>query len=125
MKYLIDTNLLLWFAEGNEQIPIRIRELLLDEKSIIYVSMATLWEIAIKQSLGKLKIPCPLEVFLDEIRWKYNFLILSIDESHILKQSNLPFYHRDPFDRLIFAQSIVENLEFLYTDSVFDKYREL
>jgi len=123
MKYLIDTNLLLWFAEKNNLLSEKIQSLLLDDHNEILVSAATLWEIAIKFSLGKLKLPNSLENFFNEVRWNYEFTVLQIDERHILKQASLPLIHRDPFDRMIYAQSIVENLEFLYSDKIFDRYR--
>ena len=124
MKYLIDTNILLWFSENNVELPQAFKDLLFDDSNEIYVSIVTLWEIAIKYSIGKLNIPCNLELFLDEIRWKYDFIILPLEASHILKQATLPFHHRDPFDRMLYAQSVIEKMKFLYTDIIFDKYRE-
>lgn len=123
MNCLIDTNILLWFAEKNPQLPNEFLQLLLDESINIYVSMASLWEISIKYSFEKLKLPASLESFIDDLQYQYNFIILPITEKHLIKQASLPFHHRDPFDRLIYAQSVVENLDFLYTDIVFDLYK--
>jgi PIN domain nuclease of toxin-antitoxin system len=123
MNYLIDTNILLWYFENNENLKDEIMSIIDDENNLIFISMATLWEIATKFSLGKLKLESNLDKIIDIINSTYGFSILSITEKHILFYSTLPFHHRDPFDRLIFAQSVVEGFELLYTDKIFDKYK--
>jgi len=123
MKCLIDTNVMIWFTEDSPLLPEYIRELIIDDDNEIYVSIASLWEIAIKHSLGKLDLKINLDDFFTILRDSFCFNFLSINTEHILLQSNLPFHHRDPFDRMIYAQGVVENMEFLYTDKVFDLYR--
>jgi len=125
VKYLVDSNILIWFFENNPKLPTHIREIMLDNSSSVSVSIATIWEISLKYGIQKLKLPVSLPAFIDELENKYEFSILPVKTHHIVFQANLPFHHRDPFDRLIFAQSVVENLEFLYTDGIFDKYRGL
>lgn len=123
MNYLADSNILIWFFENNSKLPAKFREILLDSRNSIFISIASLWEISLKYGIQKLKLPVPLSVFIDEIENRYDFSILPVKAAHILFQTDLPFHHRDPFDRLIYAQSVIENLEFLYTDSIFDQYR--
>ena len=124
MRYLIDTNLLLWFIEDNPKLPNQVFDILSDGKSEIFISILSLWEISIKYSLGKLKLPRSLDEIFSEISDEDYFHIIPVKQSHLLKQATLPFYHRDPFDRLIFAQAKIEKLKFLYTDDIFDKYEE-
>jgi PIN domain nuclease of toxin-antitoxin system len=123
MKYLLDTNIIIWYTEGNPMLPDAILEKIQIAENEIYVSIASLWEIAIKYSLGKLKLSEPLKQYFSNINQEYGISILSLSIKHILKQVELPFHHNDPFDRLIFAQSVTEKVELLYTDKIFDLYR--
>jgi PIN domain nuclease of toxin-antitoxin system len=124
MKYLIDTNIFLWFAEDATTLPIRYKMIIEEPANKIFLSIVSLWEIGIKHSLGKLQIP---KRTLDELYMavgeEFSIEILPLNLAHLALNSKLPFHHRDPFDRLIYAQSAVENLEFLFTDSVFHKYQ--
>ena len=86
------------------------------------ISIVSLWEIGIKYSLKKLSLQKPLDILFSEI-YQTDFMdILELKTEHILKSVELPFYHRDPFDRLLYAQAKAENMSFLYTDKIFDKY---
>ncbi len=124
MKYLLDTNILIWFSQNDLRLPEKFREIILNPKNICVVSIISLWEISIKYSLKRLYLGSPLDLFFSEIERTDFIEILNIKQSHLLKQATLPFYHRDPFDRLIFAQAKIEKLKFLYTDDIFDKYEE-
>ncbi len=84
--------------------------------------MASLWEIAIKLSLGKLKLKIPFEKFVELVE-DNGFKILSITFEHALNVSKLEFHHRDPFDRLIISQGIVEDIPIITADTTFDKYK--
>lgn len=123
MKYILDTNVLIWFTEKNKLLPKQIAAKILNENNELFISIASLWEITIKVSLEKLSFSLPLERFFDDIVNEYKFNLLPITEQHLLKLSEIPFHHKDPFDRLIFAQSKVENIELLYTDAIFDSYK--
>jgi PIN domain nuclease of toxin-antitoxin system len=123
LKYLIDTNILIWFIEENSKLPSSISEIINDDNSEIYISIVSLWEISIKLSIGKLELPKSLNEIFAEVFADDCFLILPLKQSHILENLQLPFYHRDPFDRIIYAQSIKEKLTLLYTDEIFDKYK--
>lgn len=124
MKYLLDTNILIWFSQNDLRLPKKFREIILNPKNICVLSIISLWEISIKYSLKRLYLGSPLDLFFSEIERTDFIEILNIKQSHLLKQATLPFYHRDPFDRLIFAQAKIEKLKFLYTDDIFDKYEE-
>ncbi len=125
MRYLIDTNVLLWYIHGDRRLPANIIEKLDNPSNEFFVSVASIWEISIKYSLKQIELRPDLNGFMDTYILNGDYRILSVEPSHALHVSALPFHHRDPFDRLIFAQSVAENLEFLYTDTIFDKYKGL
>lgn len=124
MRYLLDTNILIWFSQKSASLPDKFKNIILDPSNICVISIISLWEIGIKYSLKKLTLHKPLDLFLKEIQQTDFIEILDLKSSHILKQTTLPFYHRDPFDRLIYAQAKSEGLRFLYTDEIFDKYEK-
>jgi PIN domain nuclease of toxin-antitoxin system len=121
MQYLIDAHVFIWFLENSPKLLQSIKDLIEDENSDIFISIASLWEISIKNSLGKLPLSRnynELSDILDE-----NLIeILPISFEHTVENNRLPFHHRDPFDRIIIAQAIVENMNFLSADAVFDDY---
>ncbi len=123
MKLLLDTNIILCFQREDARLSTEIKNLILDGKNQKFISMASIWEVAIKFSLGKLQIRKGLQFWLQQLESVEDLAFLPIIESHILRSSELPFFHRDPFDRLIFAQSVVENMRLLSLDAVFDRYR--
>jgi PIN domain nuclease of toxin-antitoxin system len=86
-----------------------------------YISMATLWEIALKMSIGKLRLDVPFQALLSEIDAS-GFEILSIEFVHIQELLNLDFHHRDPFDRIIIAQALTENMTIITKDEAFKEY---
>ena len=122
MKYLIDTHTLLWIVTDSPKLSARAKSLYLDVQNTIFVSLASLWELAIKSSLGKISFEMPLEDFVEEHIRDNDIEILSIELPHILRIEKLPFHHRDPFDRLIIAQQIEENLPVISADEIFDAY---
>lgn len=106
MKYLIDTHIFIWFVENLPNLPQSIKNLIEDESSEIFISIASLWEISIKTSIGKLQLNRKYEEILDVLR-DNSIEILPIDFAHTVENNRLPFYHRDPFDRIIIAQAII------------------
>ena len=100
----------------------KIRTLIEDPANRRFLSVASLWEIGIKISIGKLNIDMPLEELLLHHIEKNAIQILHIRFADILEVSIMPFHHRDPFDRLIIAQAIVENVQIFSIDEVFDSY---
>lgn len=124
MKLLMDTHALLWYTLNDPKLSEQAEALILDGANDIYVSPATYWEMAIKISLGKLTVPQPFENFLDACEQQYDFEILPISLPHAVAVSKLPHpkNHRDPFDRLIVAQAIVEQMPIVSSDHALDHY---
>jgi PIN domain nuclease of toxin-antitoxin system len=121
MKYLLDTHALIWGLEADNQLSVTAREVISDANADIYVSIVSLWEIAIKMSLGKLKLSQSLEQVITSLE-QHNATLLPVKSAHVLKVSNLPFEHRDPFDRLLIAQALVENMKFISNEALFLRY---
>ena len=103
--YLLDTHILLWWLTDDPRLTPKLAQLLQNPNNLIYTSSANFWEISIKHSLGKLK----LQVSLSEIISATPFPNLSIKQDHISQLDQLPPIHKDPFDRILIAQSIAEN----------------
>jgi PIN domain nuclease of toxin-antitoxin system len=122
MKYLIDTNILIWFVEKNKMLPKKFLDIILNDDNQMFISDVTLWEIAIKYSIGKLNLTINLKNFLNDIYDKDYFNIVPIKSEHLLYLAKLPFIHNDPFDRLIYSISKSENFILLSTDKIFNKY---
>lgn len=121
MKYLIDTQILIWIFGEEKKLPKPILDVILNPSNDIFVSYASFWELAIKLSLNKIKLPIRLNEFVKDVKAN-QIHILSIELGHILKVEELPFFHSDPFDRLIIAQSIVEDLVIISSDEKFKEY---
>jgi PIN domain nuclease of toxin-antitoxin system len=121
MKVLLDTHVLIWFFSGNNKLSKKYTKIIESPENIKFVSIATLWEIAIKISLNKLKLPLDLKSFMQLVD-ENGFIILSIELEHIIEIANLEFFHRDPFDRILIAQSKVNKLTFLTNDEDIVKY---
>ena len=122
MRLLLDTHTFLWFVLDDPQLSTRARALVVDPTNDIEVSPATYWEIAIKISLGKYELPEPYDVFIEREIASNDFRILPIEPKHTAALINMPFHHRDPFDRLMIAQAIVEGIPIVTVDVAFDAY---
>ena len=122
MPNLVDTHSFLWFTTDNPLLPPTILAVMQNPENELLLSMASIWEIAIKHSIGKLPLVQPFEQFITEQMQKNAISLLPIELRHTVLVSQLPFYHRDPFDRLLIAQSLVENIPILSVDTVFDAY---
>ena len=121
MKYLIDTHVFIWFVENSPNLRSKIKELIEAETSEIFISVVSLWEISIKMSIGKLYISTKYADVIDVLT--DNLIeILPLTFAHTVENNRLPFHHRDPFDRIIAAQAIVENIDFISADAAFDNY---
>lgn len=122
MKLLLDTHAFLWFIAGNLALSRKCRELIEDDNNQKLVSIASITEIAIKTSLGKLSLEQSFEEFIPQQLRRNNFYLHPFTLEHAMALSKLPFHHRDPFDRMIIAQCLTENLPILSNDGVFDAY---
>ncbi|MDJ1168025.1 MULTISPECIES: type II toxin-antitoxin system VapC family toxin [Roseofilum] len=122
MQFLVDTHALLWFFTGNANLSDRVRNWMEDSQHQKLISVASAWEITIKQSQQKLTLPMTAADYIQEkIQWA-DFDLLPIDLNHFNVLYTLPFHHRDPFDRLLIAQAINQNIPILSKDKAFDSY---
>lgn len=122
MNVLVDSHAVLWFLNGDSRLSDIGKETIENSNNIKYVSVDTIWEIAIKISLDKLRIDSGLKNFLDMIV-DNGFEILPISFSHVITLSSLEFIHRDPFDRLIISQAITDKMHILTKDEHIIKYK--
>ena len=122
MKLLLDTRAFLWWVAASGELSRKARSVVGSARNECFVSVASGWEIAIKVSLGKLRIDGALDRFLPEQIAANGFRALAIDLKHGARVATLPFYHRDPFDRLLVAQALEEELAMVTADPVVAKY---
>lgn len=117
---MLDTHVLLWVLFDPERIPERVRERLIDPHFEVYFSAASVWEIAIKAQIGRLKLTLDLNAIVEAAKHS-GFEPLAIHTEHAAKIVDLPLHHRDPFDRILVAQAIVEKARLLTADSALIK----
>ena len=122
MKYLLDSVVWLWSVGPSKTIGTAGLEILASREEEIYLSAASSWEIAIKTRLGKFQLPEPPGRYVPKRLIDQGIRSLPINQDHSLKVYDLPFHHSDPFDRIIIAQAIVEDMVVLTSDRVFEKY---
>ena len=122
MNNLIDTHALIWFLNGDNDLSENAREAIEHNDAINFISIASLWEIAIKISLGKLELETPFSKISDQIA-NNGFQILPITFDDTLILSSLPFHHKDPFDRIIISQSLNNSLTIISKDNYFTAYQ--
>ena len=122
MKLLLDTHALLWFYLDDTQLSSTARSLILDVANVKCVSPASYWEIAIKISTKQYTLTKPYEDFMREAIDLNGFQHLPIEPKHTALLTNMPFHHRDPFDRLIVAQAMVEGMAVVSSDVQLDAY---
>jgi PIN domain nuclease of toxin-antitoxin system len=124
MEYLLDTHTFLWFINGDNQLSEKAKNAILDSEAVKYLSIVSLWEIAIKVSLGKLS----LEMNYPDLRRHVidnGFEILPITFEHTAALIDLALHHRDPFDRMIISQALSQQLMVIGKDENFSKYQGL
>jgi PIN domain nuclease of toxin-antitoxin system len=122
MKALLDTHTFLWAIAGEEKKLSRRAEQIYTGSNDLWLSVASLWEILIKVQTGKLPLPVPTGSYVVRNLAANHIEVLPITLDHVLKLESLPHYHRDPFDRILIAQSIEENLPLITSDPLFEKY---
>ncbi|MGA7876586.1 MAG: type II toxin-antitoxin system VapC family toxin [Desulfoferrobacter sp.] len=123
MRLLLDTHTFLWFIVGDERLPQVARNMIADIANEVLLSVASLWEIAIKTSLGKLVLGRPFEELIPEQLILNRIEILPIGLDDLSEVARLPFHHRDPFDRLIIAQAVRKGLPIVGKDGEFAFYQ--
>ena len=122
MKAILDTHAFLWWVLDDPRLSGTAKDFIAEANNTIYLSAVSGWEMAIKWSIGKLTLPRQPEPFVEQQLEINNFTPLPIQMSHGLYVHELPLIHKDPFDRLLVAQSMIENLLLISTDSIFQKY---
>jgi PIN domain nuclease of toxin-antitoxin system len=122
MKLLLDTHAFLWAVSEETLLSDQARDLIQNNRNDLLLSTASLWEIAIKLSIGKLTLTEPYDVFVPEQLAVLGVVVLPASIQHYALVAGLPHHHRDPFDRLIIAQAIAEKLPIISIDDKFDKY---
>src|SRR5262245_34530776 len=122
MKLLLDTHSFLWFIDGSLRLSATARQLIEDPANQRLVSIASLWEMAIKASLGRLTFAQPFATLMPEQLQRNSMQVLDIMVAHTAQVATLPFYHRDPFDRMLIAQALVDAIPIVGVDSAFDAY---
>jgi len=121
-RLLLDTHAFLWWVDDAPELSAAARRAIADVSNKCCLSVASCWEMAIKASLGKLKLAKTVERFVSEQVTANGFTLLNIELRHTAKVEKLPFHHRDPFDRLLIAQAMTEKLIIVSADSVFSGY---
>ena len=122
MRLLLDTHVFLWFIAGDSRLEQTHRALIEHPDYQRYVSIATLWEIAIKASLGRLIVPLPITRLIREQVWANGFDLLALTPDHLDALYGLPYHHKDPFDRLLIAQAQADERQLLTQDHLFQAY---
>ena len=125
MRFLLDTHAFLWFVNDHSSLSPTAKGIIEDQQSVVYLSAASIWEMAIKSSLRKLAVPAPLQQFVASHMARNDIGILQITPEHAETVAKLPFPesgHRDPFDRMIIAQAIYHDLTIITRDAAFSAY---
>jgi PIN domain nuclease of toxin-antitoxin system len=121
MKVLLDTHAFLWFVNDDPQLSLAAKTLMESDVDL-FLSVASLWEISIKIGICKLELPDLFDVFIPAQLQINEIEVLSIELPHLAPLTSLPLHHRDPFDRLLIAQALVEGVSIVSADKVFDLY---
>jgi PIN domain nuclease of toxin-antitoxin system len=122
VNVLLDTHVLLWYYLDDPELSSQARATIQDPANAIFVSAASHWEIAIKVSIKKYTLHIPFATFVQEAIFDNGFRQLPVEPQHSSASIGLPFHHRDPFDRFIIAQAIVESMPIISNDSIIDSY---
>ena len=122
MKLLLDTHIFIWWADAPEKLSSTALSALEDEANDLILSVVSVWEIQIKSQLGKLKLSQPLKELIESQQETNDLKLLPVELSHVLALDALPYHHKDPFDRLLIAQSIFEDVTLVTADKSFPVY---
>lgn len=122
MNLLIDTHTLLWFFSNDDRLSQKAGTAIENPDNNVFVSIASFWEIAIKLGLSKLALDIPFERLFEESD-RLDIKILNINKEHLIYLKELSFIHRDPFDRIIICQSVVQDYTLVSADRIFDQYK--
>ena len=119
---ILDSHALYWFAEDDAKMPPRVKDIIENEQTEVWVSVVSIWELAIKAANGKLELATQPDIYFADVLKKNGFSLLNVTYKHVILAAKLPLHHKDPFDRLIIAQSLVEQMPVISVDEIFDSY---
>ena len=122
MRVLVDTHVFLWWVEGDRALPVKARAALADQDNECLFSLVSVWELAIKAGLGKLKLALPVQRYVIEHVAANGFRMLDFQMAHVGRVESLASHHGDPFDRLLIAQALEEKIPVVTADPVFRDY---
>ena len=122
MNLLLDTHVFIWWTISPNRLSEKASELIANPQNILFLSLVSIWEMQIKTQLGKLSFDLPLADLITRQQEVNDLYLLPIELAHIYNLASLPNHHRDPFDRLLMAQALTENINLISIDKVFDKY---
>nr|MBF0223206.1 type II toxin-antitoxin system VapC family toxin [Desulfobulbaceae bacterium] len=122
-KILLDTHTFIWWVEGSPQLTCNAQKQIENTKNECFLSLASSWEMAIKSSIGKLKLACSIKEYIPQHLSINQFKELPISFQHVTRVESLAFHHRDPFDRLLVAQALEEKMIIVSADPIFDTYK--
>jgi len=121
MRYLLDTHAVIWYFQNSSELPQEIMEIIQSTENDVYICSISLWEIAIKVNLKKLKLDIAFDELIKDIKNR-DFGILQIEDTYLQGLSSLPFIHKDPFDRLLIAAALADDLTIITVDENIQKY---
>ena len=122
MRLLLDTHVFLWLQTDPERLRASTRTLLAATENEVYLSVASVWEMAIKLSLGKLTLAISLDTLIEEGAVNNGFSLVDVRREHAVAVTHLPFHHRDPFDRLLVTQAMTDKMTIVSNDAELDAY---
>ena len=122
MKVLLDTNVFIWLNDAPHRLRAKVMTVVANPDNDLFLSLTSIWEMQIKIQLGKLQLNDPLPDILRTQQVENNLQILTINLNHIWSLENLPYHHRDPFDRLLIAQAQTEGMTLVSADGIFELY---
>ena len=122
MKLLLDTNVFIWLNDAPHRVKEQVMRVIANPENDLFLSLISIWEMQIKIQIGKLALSDALADILKTQQVDNNLQILTINLSHIWALENLPYHHRDPFDRLLIAQAQIEGMTLVSADGMFDLY---
>lgn len=122
MRLLLDTHIFLWLLLGDKKLAVPMRDAVRNPQNEVFLSVVSLWEVIIKHQLGHLSLPQPPEIYIPAQRKIFRVASLSVNEAGVAQVANLPPLHRDPFDRLLIAQAIEQNLKIVTVDTAIRAY---
>jgi PIN domain nuclease of toxin-antitoxin system len=122
VNLLLDTHTFIWWTISPNRLSVKASESIVNQDNILFLSLVSIWEMQIKIQLNKLNFDYPLADLIQRQREVNNLNLLAIELAHIYSLSSLANHHRDPFDRLLMAQSIAEKISLISIDKIFDEY---